>query len=87
MMRFKTVQSDGCWMVYDTQKGQVCLSTRSGNQPEAEQWTDVFNSAYAAFQDETRSPRHDVCGLRAKLFRQLLLCGAPRDDSAKRSST
>lgn len=140
-MRFKTVQQpDGRWMIYDTQKGQVCLGTRSGDRPEAERWTNVFNSAYAAFRDEARSPllplpgerwvprrkamvlaalreteitveevcrvyslsrdelaswvgsfeRHGVPGLRAtrvQLYRQLLLCGASRDDSAKRSST
>jgi hypothetical protein len=80
MMRFKTVQQpDGCWMIYDTQKGEVCFGTRSGDRPEAERWTNVFNSAYAAFQDEACSPRLPLSGERWVPRRKATVLAALRE--------
>jgi hypothetical protein len=51
-MRYKAEKrSDGYW-VCDTYKDELCLATRTFNQTLAEQWVDVFNTAYAAFRDE-----------------------------------
>lgn len=80
MMRFKTVQQpDGCWMIYDTQKREVCLGTRSGDRPEAERWTEVLNSAYAAFRDEVHSPLLPLPGERLVSRRKAMILAALRE--------
>jgi hypothetical protein len=80
MMRFTIVQQpDGHWMIYDTQKGEVCLGTRSGDRPEAERWSDVFNSAHAAFRDEARSPLLPLPGERWVSRRKAMVLAALRE--------
>ena len=51
-MRYKAEKrSDGYW-VCDTYNDELCFATHTCDQTLAEQWVDVFNTAYAAFRDE-----------------------------------